>query len=533
MQRITVAGVSVLLNLGAAFAAQPEKPAAAKTEAAAPEAPAEVDILDDYKRINGEEFPQPPTQFRKGSVSEIQFPADKVAKTKGGFEITMPHGTPVPTPTIYQGKLFVSGGFSSREYYCFDAKTGAPVWGVSLDDDGPTTCGAEDGVVVFNTESCTIFSVEAATGKLLWAHWLGDPLLSTPTVSGGMVFTAYPVRMNGGGALPPANQAANEKAPKPKGPKGQVPEMPKTIPQVTHALAAFDLKTGKIRWQHWLDSDVMSAPVVAEGKLFVATLGGNVYSFAPATGEILTAKKSRATSAPVVVGKDVFMTKRTDKAAEPAKEGVAKTDVSFTAASPVVHEKVAAYLDPAVQSGAKLAAAGKTLDAGNGFAGGAPATANATAAAGNIGQASVSTLQSFQGSRALNYGQWNLYCTGDELMCTSIADGAKQWSFKLEGDLKKEGGFLAAPPAAAGGSIFLSTLKGEVLQVSPEKGEILKRYAIGQPTRWQPVIEGGLLYTSTENGRIICQDTGDPKNTGWSTWGGDSARTGSRKMPGK
>ena len=30
---------------------------------------------------------------------------------------------------------------------------------------------------------------------------------------------------------------------------------------------------------------------------------------------------------------------------------------------------------------------------------------------------------------------------------------AKSWSVKLEGDLKKEGGFLASPPAAAGGQL--------------------------------------------------------------------------------
>jgi outer membrane protein assembly factor BamB len=105
----------------------------------------------------------------------------------------------------------------------------------------------------------------------------------------------------------------------------------------------------------------------------------------------------------------------------------------------------------------------------------------------------------------------------------------KQGSIKLEGDLKAEGGFLAAPPAVAGGHIFLATLKGEVLQVLPEKGEITKRYSLGHSTRWQPVIVDGLLYTSTMDGRVICHDTGDSKNTGWYTWGGDSARTGVRK----
>jgi Ca-activated chloride channel homolog len=527
-----ILAVSFSLFFSAAFAADPVQPKelVPKEQSPAAKAPEEVDILDDYKRIHAEGFPKPPTQFRQGHVTPKKFPAKGLTKTKSGFELTMPSGAPVPTPTVYKGKLYASGGFNSKEYYCFDAKTGAPIWGLDLDDDGPTTCGADDGVVVFNTESCTIFAVEADTGKLLWAHWLGDPLLSTPTVSNGIVFTSYPALMGAPGAVP--NQQLNAAPVKPAKPAGDAaqPEMPKTIPMVTHALAAFDLRTGKILWQRWLDSDVMSAPVAAEGKLFVATFGGNVYSFEPATGEVLSARKSRATSAPVIVGKDVFMTKRSDGQAEAAKEVVSKGDIGFKSASVNLHEKTAEYLDAKVQDKAALAAKGKVLDSGNGFAGGAPVSANATAALQNVGQASVSTLQSYQGSRALNYGSWNFYCRGNELMCTNVGDGAKQWSIKLEGDLKKEGGFLAAPPAAAGGCIFLSTLKGEVLQVNPERGEVLKRYAVGAPTRWQPVIEGGWLYASTENGKIICHDTGDPKNTGWSTWGGDSARTGVRKM---
>jgi outer membrane protein assembly factor BamB len=530
MKTPAILAVSLSVVFAVALAQEPATPKAA--EAAKPAAPEEVDILDDYKRINGEEFPKPPTEFRKGSVKAKSFPKDGVKKTDAGFEISMPHHTPVPTPTVYKGKLFASGGFSSKEYYCFDAKSGKLIWGVELDDDGPTTCGVEDDTVVFNTESCTIFAVEAETGKLRWAHWLGDPLLSTPTVSGGIVFTSYPCRMGAAGGRNAAQQQVVPNKPKAKEPKEgkAIPELPKTISNVTHALAAIDLKSGKILWQHWLDSDVMSAPVAAEGKLFVATLGGNVYSFNPADGEILTAKKSRATSAPVVVGKDVFMTKRTDGKAEGAKEALAKADVAFKEKTTHSLEKTADYLNEKVQAGSALSAKGKTLDAGNGFSGGAPATANADAAKWNVGQASVATLQSYQGSRALCYGAWNFNCLGDELVCTNNGTGAKQWSIKLEGDLKKEGGFLAAPPAAAGGNVFLATLKGEVLQVAPAKGEILKRYAIGAPTRWQPVIEGGFLYTSTETGKLICQDTGDPKNTGWSTWGGDSARTGARRM---
>jgi len=38
-----------------------------------------------------------------------------------------------------------------------------------------------------------------------------------------------------------------------------------------HVLAAFDLKTGKIDWQLWLDGDVMSAPVAVGEYVYIST----------------------------------------------------------------------------------------------------------------------------------------------------------------------------------------------------------------------------------------------------------------------
>ena len=46
--------------------------------------------------------------------------------------------------------------------------------------------------MVYNTESCTIFAHDAKSGKLLWSYWLGDPLMSSPSIAAGRVFAAYP-----------------------------------------------------------------------------------------------------------------------------------------------------------------------------------------------------------------------------------------------------------------------------------------------------------------------------------------------------
>jgi outer membrane protein assembly factor BamB len=143
----------------------------------------------------------------------------------------------------------------------------------------------------------------------------------------------------------------------------------------------------------------------------------------------------------------------------------------------------------------------------------------------NVGQANVSTMQAFQGSRPLLYGDALFNCMGDEIVCTNPTDGKTRWSVKLNGDLEKQGGHLAAPPAAAGGSIFISTLEGNVIQMELEKGKVEKTWKVGAPIRSQPAIEGGRIYVGTQDGKVICINTGDARLTGWSTWGGNAAHT--------
>jgi outer membrane protein assembly factor BamB len=92
--------------------------------------------------------------------------------------------------------------------------------------------------------------------------------------------------------------------------------------------------------------------------------------------------------------------------------------------------------------------------------------------------------------------------------------------------VKKEGGFLAAPPAAAGGQLFLVTLNGDVLQMDPKDGKIAQKHKVGHQTRFQPAIEGGKIYVGTQNGKVVCLDAGDTKFTGWPCWGGNAAHTG-------
>ena len=183
-------------------------------------------------------------------------------------------------------------------------------------------------------------------------------------------------------------------------------------------LAAFDLKSGKILWQRWIDSDVMSAPVAVDRELYVTSFGGTVYKFNRMTARWCQRSRARATGAPVVLGKNVYLTKRADD----GKNGRVEEAITaqLCAREPRVMNRVgkmAPYLNGKIQSGTVQKAAGNQLDTGNGFGGGAPAAANALAAFSNIGHDNVSTMQAFQGSRMLPIGSRNFNCMGDEVIC--------------------------------------------------------------------------------------------------------------------
>jgi outer membrane protein assembly factor BamB len=450
------------------------------------------------------------------------------------------------TPAFYRGKIYTSGGFQSKEFYAFEATTGNVAWAINLDDDGPSAAACAEGICVINTESCTIFALDADNGKMLWSWWLGDPLMSSPAIADGRVYTAYPanggLHMNQGynpintpfGEYDNDTFAPNDgnlyypdAADQPAQPAGGGGAAAKQAPPgATHALAAFDLKSGKLLWTKWIDSDVMSSPVAVGDEVYATTFAGTVYKIDGASGTIESARRDRATSAPVVVDDSVYYTRRSDgDGAEMAQESLVRSNRDTGSADWSTAEKDAPYLDRRFQSSTAYAEQGKTDDAANGFGGGAPAAANAAVAYDNIGYGSVSTLQAFQGSRVLNVAGLNINSMGDEVVATDAVDGSQLWSVQISGD-DAAGGYYAAPPIAAGDNILVGTLTGKIMKLDSKTGDVLATYDAGAPIRSQPVVNDGWIYAGTADGKIVAIDTGDRSLTGWAMWGADAARTG-------
>jgi hypothetical protein len=71
---------------------------------------ADPDILAMVKEWNSDKFASPPTKFREGKVVSRKLDEKATTQTKGGFVIQLPSSAPIPTPSIYKGNLYVSGG---------------------------------------------------------------------------------------------------------------------------------------------------------------------------------------------------------------------------------------------------------------------------------------------------------------------------------------------------------------------------------------------------------------------------------------
>ncbi|MFL6333006.1 MAG: PQQ-binding-like beta-propeller repeat protein, partial [Pyrinomonadaceae bacterium] len=298
------------LVVGACLSAQALRPHAAAGQASPPKEARKVAETPQTVRIDLSKavkvsLPKP--------AHDLQPASFRTDDGREGWVVRIPGGRPLATPAYSKGRLFVGGGYGSHEFYAFEAKTGRLVWKTNTGDDGPTAAVIEDGLVAFNTESCTLVVVDEQTGKMVWQEWLGDPLMSQPAVSKGRLYMAYP----GGGRGPAQQQnmanhtGQSAAAHIPPQPVQGAPKKEGTQDEQesgSHRLLCADLKTGRHLWERAISSDVISAPVISDGHVYATTFDGTSYSFDAATGELIWKKENAGTSAPVVVGDDVHIT---------------------------------------------------------------------------------------------------------------------------------------------------------------------------------------------------------------------------------
>jgi len=430
----------------------------------------------------------------EGLVPDAAVKAEPYETANGftGWKVHVPDGKPLATPAVADGIVYVGGGFGTYDFYAFGADDGDLVWQYHVGDDGPTAAIVHRGRVAFNTESCILYVLDAEKGTKIWSQWLGDPLMAQPAAADDKIYITYP------------------------GGDGQ------------HYLSCRTLENGGEVWKQPLIGEVITAPVVNGGSVFCTTLEGTVYHFDADDGELKWKDQKLATSAPWVVGEEVYVSKRVEVAGEGgAKDqyegiaGLGRGSGEQTNDELYAYNK-ADYLKHDTSS--RYATEQADLDSSVGF-GSAPAAAKLGQAQDNLGVGTVSGVWAYQGSRPVVLNNTSYNAMGDAVRAVDIESGKVLWEKRFKPE-EEVGGRALTPPSLAGDNLYFGSTDGDVICVRSGDGKELWRFNVGEPIRFQPAVVGGKVFVGTDYGNIFCVDVEDRSADGWAMWGGNAAHNG-------
>jgi outer membrane protein assembly factor BamB len=429
----------------------------------------------------------------EGLVPDAAIKAEPYETDNGfkGWKVHVPDGKPLATPAVADGVVYVGGGFGTYDFYAFDADDGDLVWQYHVGDDGPTAAVVHRGRVAFNTESCILYVLDAEKGNKIWSQWLGDPLMAQPAAAGDKIYITYP----GGDGY--------------------------------HHLTCRMLENGGEVWNQPLVGEVITAPIINGSSVFCSTLEGTVYHFDADNGELKWKDQKLATSAPWVVGDEVYVSKRQEETVGGKTvqyEGLAglgrgsgeQTNeelYAYSKADYLTHDASSRYAEEQLE-----------LDASVGF-GAAPPAAKLGQATENLGVGTVSGVWAYQGSRPVVKDNRSYNAMGDAVRAVDVESGKVLWEkrYKPEEDV---GGRALTPPSLAGDNLYFGSTDGDVICMRSGDGKELWRFNVAEPIRFQPAVMGGKVFVGTDYGNIFCVDVKDRSADGWAMWGGNAAHNG-------
>lgn len=407
-------------------------------------------------------MPHPP----RGASARFNF-----GRGRRGWVTALPRAELLTSPAFHDGKVFLGGGFASHRFYAFDAYTGDLSWSVAAPDGGPTAAIVEDGKVIFNTESCTIFVADAESGELQWSRWLGDPLMSQPAAADGLVFSAYPA--NGG-----------------------------------HLFGAFRLDDGEPVWTTPIAADVIQAPQVVGRSVYFATMDGTAYRLDTRTGDIRWQRDVGASSAVWVDRTNVMVARRSGPTASPRESMLVLNRANGRTRHESAHV-AADYLTGGSRD--------RTLATGTAGAWGSVPHGE------HLGLRNVASGWAFQGSSPAVADGRAYFSMASEIHARDMATGETVWQrrYAEAGDAQ-----ALSPPAVVGSLLLFGTVDGQLFATDIDTGMTVWAYEIGEPVVFQPIVAQGWVYLTTSAGNVIGLELGDAMLDGWHMWGGNAQHAG-------
>ena len=348
----------------------------------------------------------------------------------------IPGMSPLATPAVKDGRVFIGGGFGSHEFYALDVHTGKLLWRYHTHDDGPTAAIVEEDLVLFNTESCEVEAL-SLEGKSVWKKWLGDPLMSMPAAEKERVFVVFP------------DSRGDRK----------------------HYLGSFHLYSGRELWRQPLSGDVITAPILADRNIYLTTLDGHLYCFRQQNGQPISTEARNATSSPTVKNGQCFFSRRQERRNACLTESLSKSISDGTLSDYEGTQTQADYLDydKRKSNSAQEDVFGKQ-DTLVGFAT-LKGDAKMHQAQANLGQGTVAGVWSYQGSRPAIYRERLYGCMGGFVQCLDPVTGQTIWKTKVVNGASQLDHALT-PPALVNGKVFIGTNSGNLICLSAESGNV-------------------------------------------------------------
>jgi outer membrane protein assembly factor BamB len=285
------------------------------------------------------------------------------------------------------------------------------------------------------------------------------------------------------------------------------------------------LENGNEVWDVKIAGDLISAPIVYNGSVYITCFDGTVYRYRAHNGELLWSQAKQATCAPTLYDDRIFVSLRQSEMVDYDSviqyEGLATlhNEDGVQEQTELWARRKAPYL---VYGRASAKTGLQTeLDASVGF-GAAPGTAKLGQAKENIGQYSVVGCWAYQGSRPVVKNNRSYNAMGNEIQCLDITTGKTIWSHTYTLDEEGIGGRIFAPPSYANNKLFFGSGTGEVFCIAEKDGEIIWKEKVDGSISFQPAVAHGMLFVSCDNGILYGIHTGDAQDDGWYMWGGNA-----------
>lgn len=387
--------------------------------------------------------------FMETPVTVVQTTTEYYEKTDKGYVLNFDSDDMMYTPMVVNGKLYTSHGFYSNEFSCFDAVTGKMLWSTELSEGGASPATYYDGYVLLITESCSFYLLDAESGELTWSKWLAPYVICTPSASDGKLYVVY------------ENDATGY-----------------SVRGKTFVMACFDIKSGDVLWQQWIDNEALATPVIADDNVYLATLSGRLYVFDKNKGDLIKDMAIDATCAPTIIDDKVFINRR----------------VEGNTQALCIIEKGSWDLKMVAKSGKLLPGDFDRMD-------------------------DMQYLIPYEGSRCLIKDGRMFYTIDNILYCRTLT-GSFIWQKGIATAPDEPTFGITTMPIACGKNIMVGTSDGRLLTYDVKDGKLLETIVVGETISSQPALANNSVYVGSV-GKVHMFGTNDKSHNDWPMWNGN------------